>query len=347
MSATGGSPPPFPRSPLRTADKVRELTADQLGLVPPSVAQAMAQPSVPDPLLLEINETDGRLQEVLALLEDDYAGVILTGPPGTGKSWYAKQIATYLAEGDPERVRFLQFHSSYQYEDFVEGYVPSEDGFEILPKHLLEMCAIAQEYSSGRCVLVIDELSRSDPARVFGEALTYIEMTYRDRPFRLSSLREVSIPRNLFIVATMNPLDRGVDEVDAAFERRFAKIAMDPDPAVLERWLIEKDVGEGLRVRILEFFDFLQRNENPYTKVGHAYFRTVHDEASLRRLWKHQLRFHQERAYRLIGNEFNEVAQEWNRLFGEPQTHPSPGVELAMGDLPEESSDLDIGVTER
>lgn len=330
MSASGTSSPHFQRSPLRSEEKARELTAEQLGLVPPStVAQsAVSPPSVPDPLPFEIDVQDERLQEVLALLEDGYGGVILTGPPGTSKSWYAEQIAAYLADRDPERVRFLQFHPSYQYEDFVEGFVPKEGGFDLLPKHLLEMCAVAREYPTGWCVLVIDELSRSDPARVFGEALTYIEMSYRDRTFRLASLHEASIPPNLVILATMNPLDRGVDDVDAALERRLAKISMDPDSALLEQMLIKKGVEEGLQGRILQFFTFLQRNQNPYTKVGHAYFRTVHDEASLRRLWKHQLRFHQEKAYRLISDGFNQVEREWNRLFPLGPAPSTSGVEL-------------------
>lgn len=335
MSTAGAAPPQYRRNPLRTEEKVRELTAGQLGLVPPSVAARAAAPPPPppEPLPLEIDEQDERLQEVLALLEDGYAGVILTGPPGTSKSWYAEQIAAYLADRDPERVRFLQFHSSYQYEDFVEGFVPKENGFDLLPKHLLEMCTVAREYPAGRCVLVIDELSRSDPARVFGEALTYIEMSYRDRVFRLASLHETSIPPNLVILATMNPLDRGVDDVDAALERRFAKIAMDPDAALLERILIDNGVDEALRARILQFFTFLQRNPNPYAKVGHAYFRMVRDESSLRRLWKHQLRFHQEKAYHLIGDGFNQVEREWNRLFEAPSPpRQAPGVELAPSD---------------
>lgn len=328
--STSAAMMPFPRSPLRSEDSVRRLTASELGLTPPSVlAQAQVPPPAPpDPLPCGINDDDPRLQEVLALLEDGFAGVIFTGPPGTSKSWYAEQIAAWLADRDRERVRYVQFHSSYQYEDFVEGFVPKEDGFDLLPKHLLEMCAIARDYPAGRCVLVIHELSRSDPARVFGEALTYIETSRRDQDFRLASLHEASIPPNLVILATMNPLDRGVDDVDAALERRFAKIAMDPDPALLNRILTENGVDDALRARIVTFFNFLQRNANPYTKVGHAYFRNVRDDASLRRLWNHQLRFHQEKAYQLVEGGFGHVHREWARIFDDPANRPTSGADL-------------------
>jgi 5-methylcytosine-specific restriction protein B len=116
--------------------------------------------------------------------------------------------------------------------------------------------------------------------------------------------------------------------VDAALERRLAKIAMDPDAGLLERMLIDNGVEDGLRGRIIQFFTFLQRNPNPYTKVGHAYFRRVRDEASLRRLWNHQLRFHQEKAYRLLGDDSNPAQREWDRLFGRAPERPVPVVEL-------------------
>ena len=200
----------------------------------------------------ELSDSDDLLLIVQTLLRDGYAGVIFTGPPGTSKTWYAGQIAAKLTDGDPARVRFVQFHPSYQYEDFVEGFVPDEEGegFELRPKHLLEMCDQAAQIGEDPCFLVIDELSRSDPARVFGEALTYIESTKRGIAFRLASGTEVAIPANLFILATMNEFDRGVDEVDAAFERRFARIQMDPNPAYLDTILTRSGMPDQLRARV-------------------------------------------------------------------------------------------------
>src|SRR5687767_11357492 len=112
----------FPQSELRSSEKVRSL--DAASLFPNDEPESPEQPELQaDWLPVEIGDDDTLLLEVQELIED-YAGVIFTGSPGTSKSWYAAQIAAKLAGQDPERVRFVQFHASYQYEDFVEGYVP-------------------------------------------------------------------------------------------------------------------------------------------------------------------------------------------------------------------------------
>lgn len=267
-------------------------------------------------LPLSINAADDILVTVRQLVPD-YAGVILTGPPGTSKTWYARQIAAALTDRDKMRVRFVQFHQSYQYEDFVEGFVPREDGngFQLRPKHLLEMCEACRRYQDQTCVIIIDELSRSDPGRVFGEALTYIEPTQREVEFYLASGNPVKIPRNLFFLTTMNPLDRGVDEVDAALDRRFAKIAMEPSAERLAALLDKNRLDDQLKNLVVRFFRFLLNNPNERCRVGHAYFRAIRSQADLQRLWDHQLRFHMVKAFKLDGESFRNVEREWNRTF--------------------------------
>lgn len=315
------NPSPFRQSPKRSEERIRSLDTNSLGLspaTPPDMEQSEGR------LVSDIEHDNELLTKVIQLLADGYAGVIFTGPPGTSKSWYASQIAANLVELDPDRLRFIQFHPSYQYEDFVEGYVPSVDagGFELKDKHLLEMCKIARELPGKTCVLVIDELSRSDPGRVFGEALTYIEMTKRDVFFRLASGRIASIPPNLVFLATMNPMDRAVDEVDAALERRFAKIAMEPSADMLEQFLSGNGMEDTLRRKVVQFFRYLLKHNNAYCRVGHAYFYNVSDEEGLYRLWEHQLRFHMERAFRLDTDGFREVEANWKRIFPPSQTAP-------------------------
>lgn len=180
-----------------------------------------------EPDLSELDDDDPIFREVVQLVVNDgMGGALLLGAPGTGKSWYARQIAKKLVGGDRKHFREIQFHPSYQYEDFVEGYVPdSKRGFRQVDKHLLQMVEIAKN-SDGLVVLVIDEFSRTDPARVMGEAMTYMEGSLRGVSFSLPSGRRTDIPRNLVFLATMNPDDRSVDEIDAAMDRRWAKLVI-------------------------------------------------------------------------------------------------------------------------
>lgn len=327
---------------LLTPAPIRQLSLGDLELTLP-VAQTVDDPTpaknpesandpsaIEDDFLLDFADETPLIQEseleaddpllvlVRELRKDGYAGVILTGPPGTGKSWYAEQLALALTDDDTTRVRFLQFHPSYQYEDFVEGYVPSGTSFSRTHKHLLLSCETAQVKPSQLCVMVIDELSRSDPARVFGEALTYVETSKRGKRFKLASGEETAIPPNLFFVCTMNLHDRGVDEVDTAFERRFAKIEMNPDAVMLMRLLTSNGVPAELQERVKRFFEHLQKASAEEARLGHAYFRTVRDEASLQRLWNNQLRFVVEKAFRFDPDGFKSIESAWRRAVPPP-----------------------------
>lgn len=266
-------------------------------------------------LIAEDNET---YLKVLELLDDGYGGIIFTGDPGTSKSWFARQIALRLADGDQDLVKFIQFHPGYQYEDFVESYIPNENGgFDLVDKIFLRACEAARDNPGSTSVLVIDELSRTDVVRVFGEALTYLEQSNRELTFSLSSGRSYSVPGNLVVLCTMNPWDRGVEELDLALERRFAKIHFEPKVELLREALADSKLSDERKGKVEQFFFLTSRHSNRLCSLGHAYFLKVKDDNSLRRLWDNQLSFHYERVLKNDPEQLAAIKSAWNRIFDE------------------------------
>lgn len=297
---------------------VRVLDADDLDIGVKAQAKSSHASSAPDAPL--ITADDPRVQEI-ARLAGIYGGVILSGPPGTSKSFYASAAAEIIA-GDKNRVLFVQFHASYQYEDFMLGFTPTETSFKPKDGPFLKLARAASEHPNDTYVLVIDELSRADVGRVFGEALTYIESNKRETEFTIASGAKIKVPENLVLLATMNPFDRGVDEVDAAFERRFAKIAMDPDPELLRAILEDNGMEESLQARVIGWFERVNNfaQSNPAAAVGHAYFSTASDENSLTDIWNYQLKYLVERAFRRDQNTRGTIETGWQHIFSSPES---------------------------
>ena len=157
--------------------------------------------------------------------------MIFQGPPGTGKTYVAQALAECLA-GSKERVTLVQFHPSYAYEDFVQGYRPTlqegKAGFELREGPLLRVARAASAEPEAKHFLVIDEINRGNLAKVFGEL--YFLLEYRDKGIRLQySDEEFSLPENLYIIGTMNTADRSIALVDMALRRRFYFVEFHPD----------------------------------------------------------------------------------------------------------------------
>lgn len=300
-----------------SAEKVRMLTAAELGAVPLAATDTLPVSAASDEA--DLPDNDLIYIQVRQALEDGYAGLILTGVPGTGKSRHADLVASKLVDGDPARFKSIQFHPSYQYEDFVEGYVIDGNRFTRTLKTFGQLCIDASQ-DSRRYVLVIDEISRTDVARVFGEAFTYIERSKRGRDFILASGTEMVVPENLFIIATMNPWDRGADELDMALERRFAFIDMKPDRDALRQILAANGLDVALIARTVQFFDFLQEFRVERCHLGHGYFVHAKDRDSLLRIWEFQLGYVLERACSTDSGAFAAIKQRWDDLIAAP--HP-------------------------
>lgn len=185
------------------------------------------------------------LERIKQLLSDKRQ-IIFQGPPGTGKTYVAKKLAECLA-GSPDRVRLVQFHPSYAYEDFVQGYRPTLDeegraSFKLRNGPLVEMAELARREPERSHYLVIDEINRGNLAKVFGEL--YFLLEYRDETIRLQySDASFTLPKNLHIIGTMNTADRSIALVDLALRRRFHFVEFHPERppinALLKEWLAE------------------------------------------------------------------------------------------------------------
>jgi len=241
---------------------------------------------------LQIASDDYVLLQVQELLGIGSSGIILKGAPGTGKTWYAHQIAQKLVKDPTKHVLKVQFHPSYGYEDFVEGYRPTEktkSGFEIIDKVFLDACKEAQ-HADGLVVLIIDEINRGDPARILGELLTYIERGYRGEEFHLPySGKRRAVPPNLVVLGTMNPFDRSITELDMALVRRFDHIDLKPQSEIVGQFLERQGGFTAAQIaRITQWFDDIQGLVAPQG-IGHTYFKDVQRPEHLRAVWRYRI----------------------------------------------------------
>ena len=275
----------------------------------------LGPPPAPTPME-PIDEDDPIYMQVKELLDFGASGIIFRGCPGTSKTWYAKRIANHLVS-NPAHIYQCQFHPSYGYEDFVEGYRPdatAKSGFAVTDKIFLEACHAA-EGVPGYVVFIIDEINRGDPARVFGELLTYIESDYRGDKFRKAySGAEASVPKNLLVFGTMNQFDRSITQLDLALTRRFANIDLKPDTSQVEAFL---QSGAGFTPaqvgRVCKWFDALQ-SLLPYG-IGHTYFKRVVRPADLKTAWHHFMLPYCESVLELEPPRLDDVRRSFDAMY--------------------------------
>jgi 5-methylcytosine-specific restriction protein B len=203
---------------------------------------------------------------------------ILQGAPGTGKTFVAEKLAAWWA-GESGRVLPVQFHESYGYEDFIHGIRPHYDAvtkttfFKPEDGVFLKFCESARN-SSARHVLIIDEINRAKTARVFGELLWLLE--YRKKSITLQYGQEFSIPDNVYIIGTMNTIDRSIALVDYALRRRFAFMTLwpvrDGKSVVLNAWLKFRGIANAAEIdNLFVALNTAIAEKEEALMVGHSY----------------------------------------------------------------------------
>lgn len=242
---------------------------------------------------------------------------ILYGPPGTGKTYNSvfysvgiieknesifklknddKVFKKFKEYKDKNLIKFITFHQSYGYEDFIEGIRPhlkeeSKDLKYILHSGIFkDMCKRAKNDKENNYVLVIDEINRGNISKIFGELISLIESSKREGkkeemevilPY---SKEKFTIPKNLYIIGTMNTADRSIALLDIALRRRFNFMEIMPEYSIL------KEV-EDIKVNLLlssinEKIEFLLDREHT---IGHSYFLNISTFEELVKVFKNSI----------------------------------------------------------
>ncbi|EMC56765.1 McrB family protein [Streptococcus mutans] len=220
--------------------------------------------------------------------------LILRGAPGTGKTYLARQIAEELTGGNEEQIGFVQFHPSYDYTDFVEGLRPVSDkgqiGFKLQDGIFKKFCKKAKENPNKKFVFTIDEINRGEVSKIFGELFFSIDPDYRGEKGAVSTqyanLHETDekfyIPENVYIIGTMNDIDRSVDTFDFAMRRRFRFVEIKAADT-MGMWEnndeFDNDKIEEARIRLTNLNKAISNTEglNSHYHIGPSYFLKLKD----------------------------------------------------------------------
>lgn len=234
-----------------------------------------------DDFLNEVYMDEDAYNTLTELLEAKY-NVILQGAPGVGKTFAAKRLAySIMGQKDTSRVAMVQFHQSYSYEDFIQGYRPSKDGFELENGTFYKFCKEAEEDNERPYFFIIDEINRGNLSKILGELMMLIEKDKRGEKIKLLYSNEwFTVPQNVRIIGMMNTADRSLALMDYALRRRFAFFDFAPafSSEGFKNYLAEKNSQklESLITAVESLNNTISSDESlgDGFRIGHSYFCT-------------------------------------------------------------------------
>lgn len=255
------------------AEDILEETSEQIEIKYP--------PYTKDDFLNKVYMNEDTYNTLTELLEAKY-NVILQGAPGVGKTFAAKRLAySIMGQKDTSRVAMVQFHQSYSYEDFIQGYRPSKDGFELVNGAFYKFCKEAEEDNERPYFFIIDEINRGNLSKILGELMMLIEKDKRGEKIKLLYSNEwFTVPKNVRIIGMMNTADRSLALMDYALRRRFA--FFDFAPAFVsdgfKNYLTEKNSSKLEKlistVELLNNAIAADESLGDGFRIGHSYFCT-------------------------------------------------------------------------